>query len=329
MTETMVGVRDAVSETIEVPRTVLSPEEGGEEVAVEQPSEQPAEQPEDKPAEAEPTETETPSDEESKGDKPDPEDKPQEAVDKPDDEVAIAKGRDASRFAALARKEREIREREKKAKEYEERLRAFEEREELAKKDPIKALEAFGWDYEKATERVLNDGNVGPNEQYSSLQEKIDALESKLSEYESTSKQKERQQNINNLKGAIKNEIETNAEKWEYLNAYSDQAVDVVYSVMDQIYAKSGRVPSLEEAAQLANEYYEQDTLERVRRLKRFKGHFESEDSKEKPSTVAKESRPKTITNKQETTAPPRQKRKLTREESLAEAAKLIRWTDD
>ena len=92
----------------------------------------------------------------------------------------------ASKFAALSRKEKALRDRESeyesKFEEMERRLEEYETNsqepevdwEHLLRNDPLGALEEAGLGYDKLTELALNDGRLTPDMQMSAMREEIE-----------------------------------------------------------------------------------------------------------------------------------------------------------
>ena len=114
------------------------------------------------------------------------------------------------KFAALSRREKEIRAKEaeydKRIAELEERLGSFGKKPEpepelpieyRLKKDPLRALEDMGLSYDKLTELALNDGKLTPEMQMRLMREELEGgYKKKFEELENRLLEKERSDEV-------------------------------------------------------------------------------------------------------------------------------------
>ena len=258
-------------------------------------------------------------------------------------EVREQEGEDdqfSRKFAALSRREKDIR---AKEAEYEYRMRELEERlqelqnppeepqapiEERLRRNPFETLEELGLGYDKLTELALNDGKLTPEMQMRLMREELEnGYKSKFEELESRLAQKEEEEEYNkyeSIENNFKQEIESfvnGKNEFELINA--NEASDLVYEVIEEHYNDTGRVLELDEAAQAVESYLE-DELEKLMSLGKVKSKFSPRQEQ-----VFKRQPSPTLSNAHSAQAYQRADRPLSNEESVREAAKLIRWDDE
>ena len=258
-------------------------------------------------------------------------------------EVREQEGEDdqfSRKFAALSRREKDIR---AKEAEYEYRMRELEERlqelqnppeepqapiEERLRRNPFETLEELGLGYDKLTELALNDGQLTPEMQMKLMRDELEnGYKSKFEELEARLSQKEEEEEYNkyeSIENNFKQEIESFVNgkgEFELINA--NGASDLVYEVIEEHYNDTGRVLELDEAAQAVESYLE-DELEKLMSLGKVKSKF----SPRQEQVFKRQSSP-TLSNAHSAQAYQRADRQLSNEESIKEAAKLIRWDDE
>ena len=258
-------------------------------------------------------------------------------------EVREQEGEDdqfSRKFAALSRREKDIR---AKEAEYEYRMRELEERlqelqsppeepqapiEERLRRNPFETLEELGLGYDKLTELALNDGQLTPEMQMKLMRDELEnGYKSKFEELEARLSQKEEEEEYNkyeSIENNFKQEIESFVNgkgEFELINA--NGASDLVYEVIEEHYNDTGRVLELDEAAKAVESYLE-DELEKLMSLGKVKSRF----SPRQEQVFKRQSAP-TLANAHSAQAYQRADRQLSNEESIKEAAKLIRWDDE
>ena len=253
-----------------------------------------------------------------------------------------------SKFAALSRKEKEIRERERdvesKIAQFEARMAELEAKnapvvepepevaplEYRLKKDPIKTLEEIGLPYETLTKLVLNDGQMPAEMQMKLMREelendyksKFDELNNKLIEKEKAEEEAKYNQVINSFKTEI-NDYVNESEKYELIQANS--AHDLVYDVIEQYYQENGRILDTVEAADQVEQYLEEELQKVLQKTKKL-GNWNPEAVKPAANTSTRQS--PTLSNSLSAQGAPKTESPLTTEQSLARAASLIKWED-
>lgn len=262
----------------------------------------------------------------------------------------------AAKFAALSRKEKQLRQQEtylaqkvadaeKRAKEAEEKASKYGTLDEEVKGNPLKWLqEKYGISYEQLTEMALNEGNPTTEMRMKRMQEELDGKYSKqieemkkmLQEKEQAELEKKAQAAKNGFLNEAKEFIDTNEEKYELIKL--NNAYNLVYDVAEEVFNNNvkafaeeyGRQPSQEEAFDLipdkalvadAVEADLEQEASKVLQAKKLQSKLQGNKAEKKETAP-------TLSNTAASQVPKNGERKLSREESLAEAAKLIRWTE-
>ena len=246
------------------------------------------------------------------------------------------------KFAALSRREKEIRAKEaeydKRIAELEERLGSFGKKPEpepelpieyRLKKDPLRALEDMGLSYDKLTELALNDGKLTPEMQMRLMREelegdykkKFEELENRLIEKEKSDEQRRYDDIQRGFQNEIEDFVESNADRYELIQA--NEANDIIYDVIEEHYNDTGRILDIEEAAEAVENYLEEEA-EKIFKLGKFRSKFGIENDFEQEESPRQSQ--VTLSNAMSAQANERVGRKLSDEESKALAAKMLKW---
>ena len=246
------------------------------------------------------------------------------------------------KFAALSRREKEIRAKEaeydKRIAELEERLGSFGKKPEpepelpieyRLKKDPLRALEDMGLSYDKLTELALNDGKLTPEMQMRLMREelegdykkKFEELENRLLEKEKSDEQRRYDDIQRGFQNEIEDFVESNSDKYELIKA--NEANDIIYDVIEEHYNDTGRILDIEEAAEAVENYLEEEA-EKIFRLGKFRSKFGIENDFEQEESPRQSQ--VTLSNAMSAQANERVGRKLSDDESKALAAKMLKW---
>lgn len=259
------------------------------------------------------------------------------------EEVREQEGEDdqfSRKFAALSRREKDIR---AKEADYEQRVEELQTRlyelengpeepqiplEERLRRNPFETLDEMGLGYDKLTELALNDGKLTPDMQMRLMREELEhGYKSKFEELEERLAQKEENEEYNKyeeIEHNFKQEIDSFVEgrgEFELINA--NEASELVYDVIEEHYSDTGRVLPIDEAAEAVESYLE-DELEKLMSLDKAKARF----SPRYEPAPRRQASP-TLSNAHSAQAYQRADRPLSNEESVKEAAKLIRWDDE
>ncbi len=207
----------------------------------------------------------------------------------------------SKKFAALSKKEKQIRQREAqlnaKMAELESKLKGLEPKaepkkpniplERRLKENPLEALKEMGLSYEKLTELALNDGKVSVEDRLELMREQleerhrseIEAIRNELMEKEKKVEEERYKEVIQNFMGELTSFVNNNAD-YELIRA--NDAVPLVYEVIQQHHAKTGRILSNEDAAN----HVESHLLEEAKKLLKLKklGYKEEPKVEKKPA---------------------------------------------
>ena len=183
----------------------------------------------------------------------------------------------ASKFAALSRKEKALRDRESeyesKFEEMERQLAEYEEAqrepdvdwESMLRNDPLRALEEAGLGYDKLTELALNDGKLTPDMRLEAMrqelendyQRKFEELEERLNAKEQSEVESYYDSVQENFQDQISGVVMSDPDRFELVQA--SEASALVYDVIEEHYNETGRVLDIEEAADAVESYLEEE----------------------------------------------------------------------
>lgn len=242
---------------------------------------------------------------------------PPQPVEEPKPEPKEQKARDktGSRFAALARKDKEVRQRaadaEKAASELAAREAAIKEREakwEAAKKSPMEALKALGFTYADVTQDVLGsyekppvdplDERINPvKEGQSKLEAEQAALKAQIQALTDQLQHEKRQSAYEKGIGAIRETL-TNTERYELVNTMGEEGVELVRDTVVEYWDRYNKELSIEEAADLVEKYYETEYLGKIATTKKFQSRVapKPSESTQAPPKEVREIKP-TLSN--------------------------------
>ncbi len=240
----------------------------------------------------------------------------------------------ARQFTALSRREREIVQREKQMAEKEKSLQSgsdkYSEFTRKLKLSPIEALQEAGVDIDYITNAHLSGKvpeHVKTSAEVEDLKAQIQALTAKLDgkdkpEENLTPEQKAEQE----FQHGMFEFLDSNTEKYKLIK--KQDAQEVVWQAIDEIFkdsVKQGtpRIPSYEEAADMVEKYLRDE----ARQLAEELGYASKQEPVDQGSSKSGSQSSHTLSNQHSTTRPTEAQgsRLLTREESLARAASLLK----
>jgi len=245
----------------------------------------------------------------------------------------------ASKFAALSRKEKALRDREaeyeSKFEEMERRLAEYEAKsqepevdwEQLLRRDPLRALEEAGLGYDKLTELALNDGKLTPDMQMAAMREEIERdykrkfedLEERLQAKEEAEAEEYYNSVQENFQNEIGNFINENNETYELINA--SDANELVYDVIEEHYNETGRILDLKDAADAVESYLEEEAG-KLMKLRKLSGRLDVNPEKlfepESQVTLSNDHAAQVVHENAQ--------QMLSNEESKARSARMLQW---
>lgn len=271
----------------------------------------------------------------------------------------------AAKFAALNRREQQIKQQAREMKQMRAQLaeqqKALQTKMEQIEaeikgkyvnpedlKSPAKAwqqLKGAGMKLEDLAEVVLNDGKETPERLIKTTEEKLLAKIEEMEKREQARIQAEQEareaQALEQFRNGLKSFVDAN-ENYELIRA--NDAYEAVYEVITAAYEQrvqefmdeNDREPthaerqtmilSNKEASDMVEDYLLEEAKKFVP-LKKIQGLVAPPAAKQAPAQPVKPQQ-KTLTNTLSTTVPKTGSKKLSDAESLAEAAKLIKWED-
>ena len=221
--------------------------------------------------------------------------------------VEEPKERDSVRFAALAKREREVVKGKDALKT--ERVQFETERKELsdykaakqeAKSSPLKALELLGVTYKELTDFIMNDEKPTVDSRFESLQEKFDRLQKEreeekkqVFESEKAKVNEQQQQVLEKWESGVKEFVKTNTERYELINLY-DQTHEVIALVKGH-YAQTQKILTSEQAADLVEKQLE-EYVDQAKQTKKYKAKEMPQPKAESKPPIS--AQPRNLNNK-------------------------------
>jgi len=231
----------------------------------------------------------------------------------------------ASKFAALSRKEKLLRDREDQLKRQMDES-PLKDIDRLKKEDPLALLEKLGLSYEDITRHLLNKNEVEdtPDFKYSKLEKKVQAMESRREDEEKLRLEEQQNKVVTDYKDGLNTFLKSDTEKYEFITATESQ--DLVFQTISDHYNDTGKILSNEEAAEAVETYLEKK-VENLSRLNKFKTKYLGEKPQAIPSEENKEIKVNgtTLSNDISTMRPTTAPDGLLSKE---DAMKMIRWED-
>lgn len=255
-------------------------------------------------------------------------------------ESVSAEDRFASKFAALSKKEKEIK---RQQTELRERLTGLEERElkykshearrATAKEDPLAYLDDANLTYDDLTQYYLNGKRPTAETKMGALESKLEKIEQRLQEKLKEEESLKIQVTLKDFQSKIAATLTSDSERYELTNTFGNS--ETVYNLIDQHYQETGNILEIEEACDMAESFFEKQADEQASKMlkvKKLANKFSSSKTEEPPkaevSPTVSEKRP-TLTNELSQTIPNRTERPMTDRERLKKAAELIKFTQE
>ena len=246
----------------------------------------------------------------------------------------------SSRFAALSRREKYLRDQEAKIKADAEKYKSYADLKDKVKDNPLAVLQEYGLDLDTIISASLGEDAPPPTveEQLAALREEMAKEKEEASNREKAAKEAEEkayQESIDEAivshKIAIADHISQNTEKYELIKLQN--AEDLIWEVTEAHFDNNdGEVLTPEQAADKVEAYLEQQ-ITKAMELSRFKSKTELKSEMQEPGFTISDINPikpvsPTLTSDLSTTPSDKSSNShMTDEESRAAAAKLLNWT--
>ena len=240
---------------------------------------------------------------------------PLEVVPPPEDPPEEKTGSTSRAFTKLAKKEREIQAQREELKKMQNDLKPYMDAKKSAESgDMLGAMNQVGWNYESATNQVLNDGKPQPQQQQGLNPD----LEKRLSAFENSQKKQQIDSYIANLK-----EIVDTDENYELVRAKWDDTVPMILQLQEIEAKESGKLRDHNNLLDDIEKYYE-DIVINLAKSAKLKDKIGLSDAaqptQEMPSDNSPRKRPRTLRNSVSRPSPPTTREPRTRRERLEEA---------
>lgn len=216
-----------------------------------------------------------------------PEGKPPEpAKEEPKKEVKKEEDRLAPRFAALSRREKEIRAKELKIKERESKISNFEALMSKAKADPDAYLKAGGLDYEYLTQYVMNDKKPPESIKVDRIGDEVKELKKQLEQVALEKQQIEVENQQRQAMSHISEIAKENAADLP-LSSRDPEAIGLAFDVIKEYYFENGEPLDVKEALLQVESHLQSKVKEKLDIYKStdwFKSLFAQSEPKTDPA---------------------------------------------
>lgn len=217
-------------------------------------------------------------------------------------------------FSKVAAKERKLQSERQQLTQLKDELKVFQQAKEAADSgDMLGAMNKLGWNYQDATNQVLQDGKPQAKQTQKEVSPEI---EQRLAKLEQMEKQKE----IDSYVGKLKNIVDTD-DRFELVRAQWDNAWPTILEMQKIVATESGTVKPEHEILQDVEDFYEQQTKQLVSasKIKKLLGQTDAGTSKDTPSD-SQRTRTRTLRNKVSASQPAPKAGPRTKRERLEEA---------
>lgn len=230
----------------------------------------------------------------------------------------------AAKFAALARKEKLIREREAQLKALEQKVNSWEAAKATAKQNPMAILSEAGLSTDDLAEYLISNGKPKektPSDEIRELREMIERERQERAAQEAEAREQ-------SIKGMIK-DLATSSDDYELVAAQGDDGIDLVFQVMAEYYNTHKQNLSLKQALSMTETWLDKQAEERILKAKKIRSRFEKTPVQPAttPSNQAKPKDSPTITHSLTNIPPGTTNYIHDRDESLKRAAALLKFT--
>ena len=214
----------------------------------------------------------------------------------------------------MAAKERKLQSERQQLTQLKDELKVFQQAKEAADSgDMLGAMNKLGWNYQDATNQVLQDGKPQAKQTQKEVSPEI---EQRLAKLEQMEKQKE----IDSYVGKLKNIVDTD-DRFELVRAQWDNAWPTILEMQKIVATESGTVKPEHEILQDVEDFYEQQTKQLVSasKIKKLLGQTDAGKTKDTPSD-SQRTRTRTLRNKVSASQPAPKAGPRTKRERLEEA---------
>lgn len=229
---------------------------------------------------------------------------------------AMLRKQKAQVTAPLKEKESEI----EKMRAELERLKKYEEI-----SDPMELLKLKGMSYEDLITRNLDPESFDTKSELQKVREELAAFKKEAEEKEKQKLESEKESVKANYLNHLKSFVEKAGEKYELINTFG--ATNDVFDTIEEMYNKTGKVLSEEEACDLVEKFLEEKYLDRFAKINKLKSKIAPIRDDLPPSDPIRES--PTLTNQLTPQSSATKSKFHSEEDELKYAASFIKWNND
>jgi hypothetical protein len=228
-------------------------------------------------------------------------------------------------FARMKQKERDLQKQQREIHKEREALRPFKEAQEASSSgNMLEALEKVGWNYQQATEQVMNDGKIAGSQPTAEAAPEVQQKLEQLDQYVKREK-------MDRYVGAIK-EIVDSDENYGLIRAKWAESVPMLIQMQEISMREENTVMEPEELLDKAEAYYENliNTAVSTEKGRKLFSQIEAGDStpQDSPSKNPQRTRSRTLRNQVSRPKPKASKRgPMTEREQLEAAIAAVNWT--
>lgn len=257
-----------------------------------------------------------------------PETKAASTVEQPQNPAPAPDADTAKQFAALSKRQKELFLREQELNSRLNKLKEQEEIEALREANPLEYIKKKGLKFEDLMQKALKDGEEPTTEEkLAAIQKRLDdelkaREDEKKKQLEDAEKAKKdaEQKFIDDYKKKIETDIKAEADKYELIN--TQNAFGLVFSVIEENWEKNREVMSIQDAADKVEDYL----LVEAKKLLALKKLGISSAKPDPEAQIHTKTEMPTLNSSTTPSTTTRTDKYLSDEESLAEAAKLLKW---
>lgn len=236
------------------------------------------------------------------------------------------------RWEMMLKKDRELRQLQMELKRQQEQFgQSNQSLKEVAKRNPVKALEELGLSYQDVTNYILNGEQQKEDPNHQVLNE-VKEVKSWIEQQREREAKQAYEAEINSFKETIGDYVKTSENKLGLLAALPN-ASDLVYDVIEGQHQNTGNILSIDEATRYVENSFEEQLssfleTKKGKELARKLLGVVDEGKPQEPIAKDVKKASVTLTNSATSQGAPGQPRKMSNEESIAAAAKLLQWND-
>lgn len=233
----------------------------------------------------------------------------------------------SSKFAALARKERALREEKRQVKQMQEEAQKVMEKIRNARENPDEYLKLGNLDYDYLINYLQNDKNVPEAEKITKVGSEVEKLRQELAETKKQAEIDRQQKVVSDIKMNMKREALSKSDQFEVLNTM-ENGIDLAFEEMERLYREEEIILSIEEGLTLAEKTYQdriEKDLEKLSKCKKFSKWFAPKSEPDAREQIkAQGSKARTLTNMPVANPVPKGNGRLTDEQRFQYAASLL-----